>query len=174
MKNKKMNIILSMLVLVLLWGCSGTTEFEKDIPLKDLGVPIEHYILKNYEYFNICESKYQDFKLIENGTYQCEHNGIKITMNKLSEQGGLAELNYTFSKDIKDADVLKEINIIFKSNKLSEMNQKQYNQLKSKGSKRVFNGMGINYGVDEKTNNDYIYITGRKLTGDYPQENYLN
>jgi hypothetical protein len=175
MKNKKINIILSMLVVVLLWGCSGlNNQPSAEVKFNSPEIPKENYILKSYDYLNICEKKYQDFKLIGEGRYQCKNNGIKISMDKYSDNMGLANIGYVYDDKVKDETILKEINLIYKTNKLKEMNEKQFENLKKNGFKRVFNGMAINYGYDKETKEYSIFIYGHKITSEYPKVNYLD
>jgi hypothetical protein len=154
-----------MLVVVLLWGCSGTPDLKKEIDYQTTDFTKEDFGLKNTDYANLCEKEYQNFKIVRDGMYECSNNNIHINMNKYNI--GLRQIYLSFAEGTSKKDVLAEINKIYKSNNLKEMNDNQYEQLVKDGKKRIFNNMTISYDYNAENKMYVIGIVGNKLPDNF-------
>ncbi|MDR3215347.1 MAG: hypothetical protein LBT75_03605 [Bacilli bacterium] len=175
MKKVKYSIIL-LCFIIIISGCGKMYKFSTEInydPQKIM-TPKENFIFKNYQYFDDCKNKYQDFKLVGDGEYRCLNNGITIEFKTFSNKDGLYDFGYTYPDNNDKKLFLAEINKLFKMNNLTEMNEKQLDTILENNHIMIFNNIEFFYNYDESLKEHYFMISGQKTNRTFDKDRYLN
>jgi hypothetical protein len=166
-KNTYM-IILLLIIFILINGCStGYYDYAiYDLDNKDKN----NYLLKNYQYLDICKKEYKDSEQIGDGYFRCFNNNIKIEIKAYENNTGLFDINLIFNNEVNIEDVLNELNKIYQSNNLKKMSLNQLNELINDEKIRKFNNIQITSKYDDIHNENLIVITGYKVDD---KDNYI-